>query len=395
MSQKLRGREGEERQIIRMLHTVTSDAGAVLHLEGGWGSGRTRLLREAADAARRMGFTVVDGDWLPGAEPPSLNGASRQPVLVVLDDLHHADPAFTRSLRTLPWRLRDRPIGWVLSRLRGAGGPAVDQLFATQPSAGRLDLRPLSPQAIRLLVADYAFGTVTALPSLLRSAGGNPALTVELVRGLHGEGLNGSVNHPPLRVQACVRRCMMQLGTDSRRLLQVGAVLGIRFELNDVALLLHRPAAELLAPLDEMLAADILGCEGDRLVFAQELFWRCVLSSLPYPAREALQQEAAAGEVTVDVTDLAATAAYDHGREPDDVTSGLAALNDIERKVAQLVSQGLTNQQIAGQVYRSPHTINYHLRQIFRKLDIHSRVELARLTLRAEDDGPDAIEATG
>ncbi|WP_344587680.1 helix-turn-helix transcriptional regulator, partial [Kitasatospora paracochleata] len=55
------------------------------------------------------------------------------------------------------------------------------------------------------------------------------------------------------------------------------------------------------------------------------------------------------------------------------------ALSDVERTVAHLVSQGLTNQQVASRIHRSPHTVNYHLRNIFRKVGLSSRVELARL----------------
>ncbi|MFD8706153.1 LuxR C-terminal-related transcriptional regulator [Kitasatospora sp. NPDC059648] len=54
------------------------------------------------------------------------------------------------------------------------------------------------------------------------------------------------------------------------------------------------------------------------------------------------------------------------------------ALSDVERTVAHLVSQGLTNQQVASRIHRSPHTVNYHLRNIFRKVGLSSRVELAR-----------------
>ncbi|MEU0507388.1 helix-turn-helix transcriptional regulator [Nocardia sp. NPDC005998] len=50
-----------------------------------------------------------------------------------------------------------------------------------------------------------------------------------------------------------------------------------------------------------------------------------------------------------------------------------------ELRIAQLVVLGLTNREVAQWVARSPHTVNYHLRQIFRKLEINSRVELARL----------------
>ena len=54
-------------------------------------------------------------------------------------------------------------------------------------------------------------------------------------------------------------------------------------------------------------------------------------------------------------------------------------LSDPERDIALLVGAGLTNRQVAKQLFLSPHTVNYHLRGIFRKLGINSRVELARL----------------
>jgi DNA-binding HTH domain-containing proteins len=58
---------------------------------------------------------------------------------------------------------------------------------------------------------------------------------------------------------------------------------------------------------------------------------------------------------------------------------GWASLTETQRTVAKLVSQAKTNGQIARRMNISPHTVNYHLRQIFRKLRINSRVELALL----------------
>jgi len=47
-----------------------------------------------------------------------------------------------------------------------------------------------------------------------------------------------------------------------------------------------------------------------------------------------------------------------------------------------LVARGLTNRQIASQMYLSIHTIAFHLRRVYCKLDISSRVQLA--TMAAE-----------
>ncbi|WP_176737965.1 LuxR C-terminal-related transcriptional regulator [Micromonospora inyonensis] len=54
-----------------------------------------------------------------------------------------------------------------------------------------------------------------------------------------------------------------------------------------------------------------------------------------------------------------------------------SVLSDMERRIAYLVSVGLTNRQIAKQVHLSAHTVNYHLRKVYRKLGINTRVELA------------------
>jgi DNA-binding CsgD family transcriptional regulator len=54
-----------------------------------------------------------------------------------------------------------------------------------------------------------------------------------------------------------------------------------------------------------------------------------------------------------------------------------STLSDMERRISHLVSVGLTNRQIAKQVHLSTHTVNYHLRKVYRKLGINTRVELA------------------
>jgi DNA-binding CsgD family transcriptional regulator len=60
---------------------------------------------------------------------------------------------------------------------------------------------------------------------------------------------------------------------------------------------------------------------------------------------------------------------------------GWDSLTDTERRVARFVSEGLTNVQVGKSMFLSRHTVDFHLRHIFRKLNVHSRVELTRHVL--------------
>jgi DNA-binding CsgD family transcriptional regulator len=58
--------------------------------------------------------------------------------------------------------------------------------------------------------------------------------------------------------------------------------------------------------------------------------------------------------------------------------TGWKELTDAERTVAELVARGMTNKQAGRRMFSSPHTVDYHLRRVFKKIGVNSRVELAR-----------------
>ena len=61
---------------------------------------------------------------------------------------------------------------------------------------------------------------------------------------------------------------------------------------------------------------------------------------------------------------------------------GWAALTDTERKVATLLAEGLSNPDIAGRMFVSRRTVQFHVSNILAKLGLSSRVQLALLVAR-------------
>ncbi|QKW33933.1 AAA family ATPase [Actinomadura sp. NAK00032] len=71
-------------------------------------------------------------------------------------------------------------------------------------------------------------------------------------------------------------------------------------------------------------------------------------------------------------------------RTRDGARDGQWGLTAAEVTVARLVAQGATNRQVAEQLFLSRHTVNTHLRNVYTKWGINSRVDLARLVLARE-----------
>ena len=59
--------------------------------------------------------------------------------------------------------------------------------------------------------------------------------------------------------------------------------------------------------------------------------------------------------------------------------SGVDSLTERERQVAMLAARGMSNRQIADSLVVTLKTVEWHLRQSFRKLDVDSRVKLRDL----------------
>src|SRR5829696_7639764 len=58
-----------------------------------------------------------------------------------------------------------------------------------------------------------------------------------------------------------------------------------------------------------------------------------------------------------------------------------ARLTPQEFQIARFVAKGLSNREVGAQLFLSPRTVDFHLRNVFAKLEIASRNELATLQL--------------
>jgi DNA-binding CsgD family transcriptional regulator len=134
----------------------------------------------------------------------------------------------------------------------------------------------------------------------------------------------------------------------------------------EVALTLH---ADLPMPFER---ARTLLCLGERLRRARQR------ADARAPLKEALdtfERLGARGWAERARTELRATGEQQARR----AETAAEQLTPHELQIALLVAQGMTNREAAAALFLSPKTIEYHLGQIYRKLDVRGRAQLARL----------------
>ena len=336
----MRGRERELQVAAECLGHAEHGRGAVLLIDGEPGVGKSEMLARVMDQAVSRNFSRVSaeagelGQRIPFAPlltalPELVGGltgeafragapqawipvvdhirtllerrAEASPVLVGLDDLQFADPATLFALRLLPQQLASFPVVWSLARCTarpGGAGVLFDLLDCD--GGARVTLAPLADQAVAGLIADV-LGAVPdpALTALAAGAAGNPFLLVELSRGLQEENairmsqgkaalVSGCL---PQRVRAVARRRLEGLSGNAQCLVQTAAVLGLTFELEDVAEMRGQTPAVMLPLVDEAVGAGILRAGEEYLAFKHKLIWQAVIEAVPPPARQAMHRQ--------------------------------------------------------------------------------------------------------
>lgn len=262
--------------------------------------------------ARELRFRLID------AVVSLVEGlAQRAPILVVIDDLHWADSLTVLTFHQLARRLPHLPLGLVCALRPLPRSDELERVVAELTAGGalHLTLRPLAESDVRLLVQ----GNVGAPPGpellrLLARAGGNPFYVKELVSILLGEGaidVSGDVaevtrTSAPLSLRSSILRRLGFVSRDTLAVVRIASVLGSSFTVSALATVLGRTPLELVAPLDEAMAAGILGELDDRLAFRHDVVREAVYEGIPLPLRKGLHMQvgrtlAAAGSGPIEV----------------------------------------------------------------------------------------------
>jgi DNA-binding CsgD family transcriptional regulator len=227
-----------DRELIPAKHAMGRLSGgspAVMMIEGGRGAGKSALLqavlmfgpepavmlRARCHAAERdFAFGVVrqlvepiaDEDRMPaGAEHDILRGyyqliratAARQPVIIAIDDLQHADSQSARWFSYLARRLDGLPVALVLAvdcDASPADGPVKELrgelsalMYTSQLQVGSLD----AAAAAELMAADFGQRLDPLFAAHCHAlAGGNPQILKAIAARLAAAGLAPSADNP-------------------------------------------------------------------------------------------------------------------------------------------------------------------------------------------------------
>ena len=220
------------------------------------GAVAAELTGDAGDAGQHR-FVVFDR-----VATALRRAAERTPQLLILDDLHWADPSSLRLLGFLVKQVRTSRV-LVLGSYRdtdvGPDHPLL-QLLAEPGSSGEtLTLTGLSVDAVAELVARAGGRSAGDSVSQIRDhTGGNPFFVLHVSRLLDAEGHFEAADNSlplPVGVRAVLERRLARLSQPAADVLAVAAVIGARFDVNLLAEVSGRTAGAISDLLDESAGA--------------------------------------------------------------------------------------------------------------------------------------------
>jgi predicted ATPase len=210
-----------------------------------------RILRLAPEELRRQQLAALT-NW-------TMAGAKIQPLVLVFEDLHWADPTTLDVLRGIAERGALAPL-YIVATAR----PEFRAPWGMRSHHGTISLAPLDGAEVREMVAELSARHALArdvVDDVAARTGGVPLFVEEVTRLLLERGEQGGSQAIPPTLQQSLMARLDRLGP-AREVAQIGSVIGRGFSYKLLKAVAGMDDAPLEASLEKLSEADIVLVQG-------------------------------------------------------------------------------------------------------------------------------------
>ena len=265
------------------------------------------------------------------------NIARNQPVLLVLDDAHHAGQSTLEAVHFLLDRLVNEP---VLVLAAAASDSAEDVQVLLGREVDLVTLGPLPVEAVEVLARRLGARSVDAAELCART-GGNAQFVVEALR-LAADESDAAL---PETLRATVLERVRRAGREVEDFLRVAAVIGVAFDLDFAAEIFEITEEDAAERADRAMRAGLLTAAGPRFEFAGSVIRDALYESTPSPIRISRHRRAASRLANRPESAAAHYAAAEDWSSAHDLWAAAAedairafAIRDAERLLGEAVT---------------------------------------------------------
>jgi DNA-binding CsgD family transcriptional regulator len=215
--------------------------------------------------------------------------------MLLLEDLHWADPDTIALLAYLADRLRDRPVVVAASARDDEPGPGAVERLTTDAAVRTVRLSRFRPEELAALAAARAAGRLREdeLAAVVARADGLPLMAEELVDEAVRTAAGSAPVLVPRTMTALVRRRLSLLTPVERQCLSAAAVSGTEPDWELLRVVVGQPEDVVLAAARAAAEAHLVREDAGRLSWRHALMREAVVAGLLPPERAALARRAA------------------------------------------------------------------------------------------------------